>query len=393
MITGRLQTKGNYWYCILNLHHPDGRKQQKWVSTGLSIKGNKRKAEAILLDLRRKYTTLSDIARHVQDTTLADYMLAWLKDVKSQVAKSTYLSYTEIVKKGIVPYFQDNPVLLMDVAPMHIENYYQYLLERGLSNNTILHHHANLHKALNNAVKQRLVVSNPATLADRPRKQKYVSNPYTKEETRELLKCIEGDAMELLITLAIFYGLRRSEIAGLCWDDINFNAGTLTICHSLQRRSNGKKPFMLFQSTLKRNACYRTLPLIDAIAEKLEVHKKEQSFVVTDLPHNFVFRSGNGEVVKPNNISLHFTKILKRHGLRHIRFHDLRHGCASMLIAERVPLIEVQQWLGHSSISTTADMYAHLDFSMKERSAAALENELYTPTHSINMKEDIHEGN
>lgn len=305
-------------------------------------------------------------------------MQIWLKSRKVHIAQSTFFTYSDILKKHIIPYFQSHPIRLVDMKPFHIEEYYGHLETIELSPNTILKHHANIHKALKEAQKHEMILRNPAALVERPRKQKYIPEPYSREETVRLLECIKGDPMELLIHLTAFYGLRRSEVAGLRWKDINFEKNTITIRHSLQRRTQpGKKPVMLAQNTLKRDASYRTLPLNREIANSLTQCQRSSPHA-TQENNDYIFRMNNGDVMKPNYITVQFSKILAKHALRHIRFHDLRHGCASILISERVPLIEVQQWLGHGNISTTADMYAHLDFSMKERSAVTLSTQLYT---------------
>lgn len=376
MITGRLQEKSNHWYCILNLHHLDGTRQQKWVSTGLKVRGNKRAAEEILFNLRKEYTTLCDIERASEGVSFADYMQAWLHDQKGRVAKSTYCSYSDVVNKHILPYFEAHPVALTHIKADDIEEYYADLSARGLSPNTILHHHANIHKALRMAQKRGMISMNPAALVDRPQKKKFIPEPYSREETKTLLQCIKDDPIYVPVSLAVFYGLRRSEVTGLRWRDINFDKGTITIKHSLQVRASSGKPTRIAQNSLKRNASFRTLPLIPEMAELLAQYKN-QNTMKGGGDDDYIFHMVNGDIIKPTYLSARFSKAIKKNGLRHIRFHDLRHGCASMLISERVPLIEVQQWLGHSNISTTADMYAHLDYSMKERSATVLHKQLY----------------
>lgn len=374
MITGRLQAKSNHWYCILNLHHPDGSRQQKWVSTGLKLKGNKRKAEKILLDLQREHATMCSVEKNSSGVYFADYMVAWLNHHKANLARTTFCAYQDILVGHIIPYFQSRAILLVALKPTDIEDYYQFLFEKGLSSNTVLHHHANIHKALKEAQKRELIASNPASLVERPQKKKFVPEPYSAEETRKLLLCVRGETIELPVFLAAFYGLRRSEIVGLRWKDIDFEKSTIMIRHSLHRRSVMGIPTTIAHNTLKRNASFRTLPLIPEILRVLQKHRQ---YAGTKANRDaYICRMKDGAIMKPAYISARFSKVLAKNGLRHVRFHDLRHGCASMLISERVPLIEVQQWLGHSTISTTADMYAHLDYSMKERSATTLAKQL-----------------
>lgn len=269
MITGRLQAKSNHWYCILNLHHPDGSRQQKWISTGLKLKGNKREAEKMLFELQKDYTKLHDIEKNSRGVYFSDYMMTWLDHHKRNLAKTTFCAYSDILNGYIVPYFQSRSILLTALKPVDIEDYYQFLSEKGLSPNTILHHHANIHKALKEAFKRELISYNPAALVERPQKKKFVPDPYSVEETKKLLFFALGETIELPIFLAAFYGLRRSEIAGLRWNDIDFEKRTIIIRHSLHRRTSGSRAVTIGQNTLKRNASFRTLPLIPELSQML----------------------------------------------------------------------------------------------------------------------------
>lgn len=378
MISGTLQTKSNHWYCVLYLKDKEGSRKQKWISTGLPIKGNKRKAAELLLALRIEYTTISDIARNSKSVFFSSYMFSWVQSIKPRVAESTFNSYSEIVNKSIIPYFDEYPILLTELRPKQVEYYYRYLQEKSVTGNTVLHHHAVIHKALNDAVRDEIIADNPASKVERPRKEKYVPSPYSREETVELLKCIKGHELELPISLAVFYGLRLSEIIGLCWIDINFEMGTLSVKRSFQRRVSTDSQAKPYFSNLKTSSSYRTFPLVKEIACLLKEYqlKSKQQYEENEKGHVLIRK--DGEAIKPTYISRQFINILSENGLRRIRFHDLRHGCAGIMINNRVPLIEVQQWMGHSSISTTADMYIHLDFSNKVQSAKILENSIFT---------------
>lgn len=218
MVSGHLAVKKNRWYAILCLRHPDGRRYDKWIATGLSYPGNKRKAEAMLIELRRQHFN-----SHIWNaaTPLSDYILGWLKTRQKEISETTYSSYLQITNE-IVRYFLNQDIRLSQISPHHIETYYQTLYERGLKSNSVLHHHALLHKALADASRKGLIAENPMEKVQRPAKGSYIPHPYTAEEMKTLFAALQGHYMEVPIKLAAYYGLRRSEVLGLRWQAIDF---------------------------------------------------------------------------------------------------------------------------------------------------------------------------
>lgn len=365
MTSGHLQLKHGYWYAVLNLKDKTGKRKTKWIATHLPEKGNKRRAEEILLTLRREYTGLDSIRRNSRGIDFDEYMMSWLKNMEDKVAPTTFISYKNIVQNSICPYFRERGILLYDLKPIHIEEYYEEMLERDISNNTVIRHHANIHKALKEAYRKELIPSNLADQINRPKAEDFISHPYSLEESNRLLEIIKGEKLELVVILALFYGLRRSEVLGLRWNAVDFERETVVINHSVTQVATNGKYTVLSQDKLKRTSSFRTMPLIPRIKELLLSEKEMRN----PNENDYICVDTKKQVIKPNYVSQEFAKMLKRHNMRRIRFHDLRHSCANLLICQRVPLIEVQQWLGHSTIATTADLYAHLDFSAKQNSA------------------------
>lgn len=232
-----------------------------------------------------------------------------------------------------------------------------------------IHHHANIRMALQEVLVNELISYNPADMAQRPRKEAFISSPYSTQEANELLQDIQGEKLELVIVLALFYGLRRSEVLGLRWRVIDFGNNTISITHSISQIDVNGRLSILPQDKLKKKSSFRTLPLTEPIKALLLREAGRRYPEGQPVQDDYLCVDKNGNIIKPAYVSRGFNKLLKRQGLRQIRFHDLRHSCANLLISAQVPLIEVQQWLGHSNISTTADLYAHLDFSTKQRSA------------------------
>jgi integrase len=377
MIAGHLTTKNGYWYLILQIRDEHGQPKSKWIATHMKVNGNKRKAEAMLLEARRQYTSLGDMRKRTRDTLLSDYLLAWVTTCKPKVAVSTYAGYKNCIDRLIAPYFEKQRIKLLDLKPSDLLDYYDTLYARGLSGNTVLHYHVLLRKALEEAHLRELIPSNPADNIPRPRKGQFVANCYIPDECKQLLTAIKGDPLELPVLLSVLYGLRRSEVLGLKWGAIDLTRNTITISHSVVTASVDGHCQTICQDKLKRKSSFRSLPLTPMIVDILR--KTAETRYGTNPPPsgNYICVNKNGKLLTPNYLSEHFPLLLAKNNLRRIRFHDLRHSCANLLISAHVPLIEVQQWLGHSTISTTADLYSHLEFAAKERSVQTITTLLF----------------
>lgn len=202
--------------------------------------------------------------------------------------------------------------------------------------------------------------------------------------------------------MTAFYGLRRSEVLGLKWSAIDFKNKTITISHKVITVTNESenltnKTKMITKSKTKNKSSYRTLPLFKEIEELLLYTKKKQEYYklqFRDSYNNqykdFVCVDELGNLRKPDYVSHKFKQILRQNNLREIRFHDLRHSCATLLVKKGISLREIQDWLGHSSSKTT-ERYAHLDSSSKIKSASAIEKALSFSTNIENegIKKDI----
>ena len=268
--------------------------------------------------------------------------------------------------KHIIPYFEPLGVTLAGLQLRQIQSFYLHEAET-LKNTSILRFHANLHKALKYAVRIDLIASNPVDKVDRPKPQAFMASYYSAEEMEKLFEAAQGHKLELIIQLAAFYGLRRAEVMGLRWEAIDFEAKTLTIRHIVtSTRIDGKK-ILVEADRAKTKSSLRTLPLVDPIAERLKAVKEQQEYnqKICGNCYNqeylgYVFVDAMGNLIQPDSVTTGFPQLLKENGLRRIRFHDLRHSCASLLLKEGVPMKQIQEWLGHSDISTTANIYAHM---------------------------------
>jgi len=381
MVAGHLREKSGYYYAVLNYTDSLGKRKTKWISTGLTVKGNKKRAEAILMDARRNFNPDEPKVMN-GDILFADYMEQWLEIIKSSVAVPTFASYSTTVKKIVAPYFREKEVTLKNLTAKDIQEFYLKELQR-VSASSVIHYHANIHKALKYAVKIDLIDVNPADKVERPKKDRYVGNFYDADEVNALFEVAKGTKLEMPILFGAFYGLRRSEAIGLKWDAIDFEQNTLTIRHTVTSCDLDGKRILVAADTTKTKSSMRTLPLVPFMRERLLALKEEQkenrrlcgrSYIKDYV--DYVCVNEIGDLIKPHYVTTAFPDLLKANGMRHIRYHDLRHSCASLLLANGVPMKQIQEWLGHSDFSTTANIYAHLDYSSKLTSADAMLNGL-----------------
>jgi len=383
MVTGSIYERKGIYYAIVS-YYVDGRRKQKSVSTGLPVKGNKRRALEFLENLKRTYETKESMENMDGSRLLmTDYMDEWLKIVKPLVERATYKSYDNMVSARIRPHFEKLNLLLTEVEPKHIKMLYDEILEQGYTTNTVIHYHAVLHQALAYAVKNDYILSNPADRVKRPKKNKHISSFYTKEEILTLLDIAKDDPIYIPIILSAYYGFRRSETLGMRWSAIDFENKTITVNHKVTELTENGKTIVYAEDKLKTKSSYRTLPLIPVVEEKLLEHKAKlernqklfgNSYCKEYM--DYVCVDEMGKLFRPNFVSDHFGWLLKKYGLKKLTFKELRHSCASMLVAEGIPMKSIQEWLGHSNFSTTADIYSHIDYHAKQQSAAAIGNAL-----------------
>ena len=350
MVAGHLHEKNGYYYIILNLTDSAGKRKPKWISTGLTIKGNKKRAEQMLMEERRKYAN----AKTGDDVLFADFMEQWLEIVKSTVSIPTYSSYVNAVKSIIAPYFRKKKILLRDLQAHDIQMFYQEQLQR-VKASSVIHYHANIHKALKYAVKNDMIPSNPADKVERPKQDKFYGNFYDRDELNKLFEAVAGTKLELPVLLGAFYGLRRSEIVGLKWSAIDFEQNTITISHTVTSCNLDGKCVIVAKDTTKTKSSRRTLPLVPYFHEKLLAVKaqQERNQKLCGRSYNrefleYICVDDIGDRFKPNYITSQFPKLLERNGFRKIRFHDLRHTAATNMHQLTGDFYTVGEILGHT---------------------------------------------
>ena len=380
MIAGHLQEKKGLYYIVLSYKDKSGKRVSKWLPTGLPVKGNKKRAEDMLMAARAEF--VAGEAAIDRDMPFSSYLVQWMEIARSTLKPNTAAGYASMIQNPITPYFQQRGITLGGLQAVDIQMFYTSQLKR-VSANTVIHYHAIIHRALKYAVKTDLIDVNPADKVERPRKDRFTASFYDGNEVNRLFQAARGTPLELPVMLAAFYGLRRSEVVGLKWDAIDFENKTIAIRHTVTVCAEKGRRIEVAADTTKTASSRRTLPLVPAFQTKLAALKEQQeknrilcgrSYCTDYLGYVLVDAMGNR--LKLSYISTAFPVLLKRNGLRPIRFHDLRHSCASLLLKNGVPMKQIQEWLGHSDFSTTANIYAHLDAGSKLTSAQAMEKGL-----------------
>ena len=385
MVAGHLTLKNGRYYAVLNYRNAGGQRKTKWISLGLPEKGSKRKAEAELARLRAEFEPPKEVGDLSSDMLFADYLLEWLEIAKGRLAVATYSSYAAMIKKPVGPYFRQRNLTLRELEARHLQMFYSEML-RKVKPNTVIHYHAIIHSALKYAVKTDMLVQNVADKVDRPKKNSFQPVFLSAEEMQKMFEALRGTKLELPVLVAAFYGFRRGEVLGLKWDAIDFERRTISVIRTVTTITLDGKQTEIEQQSAKTKSSLRTLPLIGSfreyflqVKETQELNKQVCGNCYNHEYDGFVFVDELGERMRANYLTSAFPKFLEDHGLRRMRFHDLRHSCASLLLANGVPLKHIQEWLGHSDFTTTANIYAHLDYKSKITSAQAMETGLALP--------------
>jgi integrase len=295
--------------------------------------------------------------------TVGDYLDRWLSDsVRGTVRVSTYERHNGICRTHLKPTL--GHIKLKSLAPTHVRGLHREKLDAGLASATVRKIHSTLHKALSQAVSDGLIPRNAANVkAPRP-------DP-------EEMQAAHGDRLKALYVLAITTGLRRGELLGLRWRDVDLDHGVLRVGRALVREGGR---YRLGETKTKRG--HRSIRLTSQAVSTLGAHRKRQLEERIRLAglyedHDLIFATQKGTPLNPENlVKRSFKPLLQRAGLPEIRFHDLRHTCATLLLGRGVHPKLVQELLGHATIAMTLDTYSHFLPSMGDQTARAMEDTL-----------------
>ncbi len=311
-----------------------------------------------------------------ENATVGEYLDSWLKgSVRGSVRQSTLDRYEIAVRVHIKPAL--GRLKLRKLTPAHLAGFYQDRLAAGFAPASVNKLHVTLHKALDQALKWRMVPRNVAEMVNGPRPAPPEMRTLSAAETRRLLEAARGDRLEALYVLAVHTGMRQGELLALKWQDIDLENATVSV-----RRTITMSEGCIHLGESKTKKSRRTIRLTEAAVLALREHLSRQMEEIERLgdlyeDNGLVFTSGVGTVINPTNLRRRsFASLLRRAGLNRIRFHDLRHTCATLLLGRNVHPKYVQELLGHANIAITLDTYSHVIPGMGDHAARAMEDTL-----------------
>ncbi len=311
--------------------------------------------------------------------TVGEYLERWLSDcLQDTVKPSTYSSYDQLVRKHVVPAL--GRIRLKALAPTHVRGLLRDKLDAGLSPRTVQYIRFVLRKALDQTVTDNLIPRNPAASVKSPQVRREEIKPLSPEQSRLFLRAATNaeDRLQALYVLAIHCGLRQGELLALKWEDVDLEAGTLQVRRSLSGSKDGCPTF----DTPKTAKSRRRVCLTNGATDALKRHRKrqlEERIRVAGLwrDYGLVFTTETGTPLDRHNlVERAFKPLLKKAGLPEIRFHDLRHTCATLLLSRGVHPKIVQELLGHATIAITLDTYSHVLPGMGDTAAGAMDDAL-----------------
>ena len=384
-MTGCVTLRKDIYYVRLSYYDKDHIRKDKFISTGLSGRGAKQKATAMIDSLIEKYSYLE---KSDHPAKMADYLKMWKEPQASEVAETTYDGYHTYIDRHLIPYFKDLNLNIQDITAGHIFDYVNYLSNDGgrkdnkiggQSNTSIRKIISILRKVFDYAVLYGDIKINPAAQVPMPKRGNRKDERQvflTAEDAQKMLDAFKSEEIGPIVYVTLYYGLRKSEALGLRWQAVDFDANTITINHTVVggTRIIAKDDTKTYFS--KRT--YELLPEIKALLLQLREQQKDYKKRLGSGYHNndYIFKNPNGMPYRPDSLTRSFKRALERHGLPQMRYHDLRHSTASILVDKGWDINDIKEWLGHSDISTTANIYAHISHRRKVSLAKSLEGSL-----------------
>jgi integrase len=311
-----------------------------------------------------------------ENMTLGEYLDVWLKgSVYGSVRQSTYDRDTNLANNHIKPML--GGLKLKKLNSAHVQSFYRDQLDSGLSALTVHKMHDILRRSLAQATKWHLVPRNVADTVKPPRPAPKEMHALSAHETRRLLDAASGDRLEALYILAVHTGMRQGEMLALRWQDVDLENAVVSVRRTLTR-SGGKVVFGEPKTKKSRRSIRLTPQAVEALRSHLERQLRDMEILGDRYQdQGLVFTTDTGAPINPSNLRQRsFAPLLKRAGLRHMRFHDLRHTCATLLLSRGVHPKFVQELLGHATIAITLDTYSHVMPSMGDATARAMEDAL-----------------
>lgn len=384
--TSYTRKKGKYYHLVFEYTKKKGKKKKSLSRTS---KSEDEEVANLMLDdfvvecmkilnIDKKYkpkninkiTFSDDINLYNKEISFCEFIHGYIKMRRKSIEDDTYSGYESIARSSLIPYFYRENKKLKEIEDYDIEKYYYHELNyRNVSSNTVLHYHFLLSLIFKYALRHKIITKNPLDTVEKPKKKKYVAEVYSAEEINNLLDLLkkEEEIIYFGVLMAAYFGLRRSEVIGLKWSSINFEENTITILSTVKETNIDGKHILICQDKTKSLAGLRSFTLPIEIKELLLKLRQEQEASKKYLgkgyymeDKEYIYVDDGGKRLRPNYLTTRFGKFLKKFNLKHIRFHDLRHSCATILYDNDTGIKEIQTYLGHSSVKTTMEIYVHL---------------------------------
>ncbi|MBN1369958.1 MAG: tyrosine-type recombinase/integrase [Dehalococcoidaceae bacterium] len=363
---GQVRKRGKSWVAIVPLGKDgQGKLKYKWVTCKTKKEAEAKRAELIHMANTGMLASPKGM--------LADFVTRWLEDyVKPNLSPRTYEGYLSIFRSRMGPALGN--IQLKNLKPEIIQKYYSDMLKAGLSTTSVRHHGMMLHSCLEHAVKWQLLALNPADAVKPPANRYAEMNTLDETGVRVVLEAAEKTPYFALFSLALYSGMRRSELLALRWSDVELENGEVYVSRSLHRLENHET---VFRGT-KTSKSNRTVALGQTMIEILKQHRDKQMDICTSTGFPFtndrlVFCHADGKPMLPDSVSQAWVRHAKSLGYSHIRFHDLRHTSATLMLKAGIHPKIVQEKLGHSSIVVTLDLYSHVSPGMQHQAAEKLD--------------------
>ena len=331
----------------------NNKRKQKYYT----FRGTKKEADVFLTEKLRELDT--GLLIDTKDIRFGEYLDYWLNErCLNRLKITTIENYKRSINNHIKVSLGN--INLQKLMPLHLQNFYKQCIEKGLSNKSILNYHMIIHCALERAVKWQILIRNVADNVEPPKPQRYQAKFLDEKQTKLLLEKAKTSEIYIPVVVTIYTGMRRGEVLGLTWDNINFENGNISISKALINTSEGLKYL-----SPKTQQSVRNVSIPETLVKILKKHRTDQlinkmKYGEQYINNNAVCTYENGKIFNPKRFSHMFNDLLKDNGLPLIRFHDLRHSHASLLVKFGIQPKIISDRLGHSNIGITMDFYSHI---------------------------------